>query len=116
MSHELFEDNNLNLVILFNKKHKAVWAESFNPLKKSTYPAPKKYVQYFSDHALYMLKNKSKADLNKDGNISSYERKRGMAIEKAMSQQNRVKKKNGGFIARGCGKVMAGRNKKTKYI
>ena len=40
-----------------------------------------------------MLKNKSKADLNKDGNISSYERKIGMAIEKSMSQQNRVKKK-----------------------
>lgn len=60
-----------------------------------------------------MLKNKSKADLNKDGNISSYEMKRGMAIEKAMSQQNRVKKKNGGFIAKGCGKVMNNRRKVT---
>lgn len=60
-----------------------------------------------------MLKNKSKADLNKDGNISSYERKRGMAIEKSMSQQNRVKKKNGGFVAKGCGKVMNNRRKVT---
>ena len=39
--------------------------------------------------------------------------KRGMAIEKAMSQQNRVKKKNGGFIARGCGKVMNNKRKVT---
>ena len=60
-----------------------------------------------------MLKNRSKADLNKDGKISSYEMKRGMAIEKSMSQQNRVKKKNRGFIAKGCGKVMNNRRKVT---
>lgn len=59
------------------------------------------------------LKNKEKADLNKDGKIDSYEMKRGMAIEKAMAQQNRVKKKNGGFIARGCGKVMNNKRKVT---
>tara|TARA_R100000908_G_scaffold273_1_gene112 strand:- start:620 stop:1057 length:438 start_codon:yes stop_codon:yes gene_type:complete len=57
--------------------------------------------------------NKNKADLNKDGKLSSYEKKRGMAIERSMAAQNRVKKKNGGFIAKGCGKVMNNRRKVT---
>lgn len=57
--------------------------------------------------------NKNKADLNKDGKLSSYEEARGRAIEKAMAKQNRVKKKNGGFIAKGCGKVMNNRRKVT---
>lgn len=60
-----------------------------------------------------MVKNKSKADLNKDGKLSSYEMKRGMAIEKAMAKQNKVKMKNGGFIAKGCGQVMNNRRKVT---
>jgi len=60
-----------------------------------------------------MLKNKQKADLNKDGKISSYEMKRGMAIEKAMKKQNRAKMKSGGFIAKGCGAVMNNRRKVT---
>ena len=60
-----------------------------------------------------MIKNKDKADLNKDGKLSSYEKKRGMAIERAIAKQNRVKKKKGGFIARGCGKVMNNRRKVT---
>jgi hypothetical protein len=34
------------------------------------------------------LKNPKKADLNKDGELSSYEEKRGAAIEKAMSEKN----------------------------
>jgi hypothetical protein len=34
------------------------------------------------------LKNPKKADLNKDGELSSYEEKRGAAIEKAMSKKN----------------------------
>jgi hypothetical protein len=34
------------------------------------------------------LKNPEKADLNKDGELSSYEEKRGAAIEKAMSEKN----------------------------
>ena len=37
-------------------------------------------------------KNMKKADLNKDGKLSSYEKKRGMAIMKAMAK----KKKKGG--------------------
>ena len=60
-----------------------------------------------------MLKNPKKADLNKDGKLSSYEKRRGMAIEKAMAKQNRVKMKNGGFIAKGCGQVMNNRRKVT---
>ena len=41
-----------------------------------------------------------------DGVQTSYEKKRGAAIDRAMSTQNRIKKQNGGFIAKGCGKVM----------
>jgi hypothetical protein len=59
------------------------------------------------------LKNPKKADLNKDGKLSSYEEKRGMAIEKAMRKQNRVKLKNGGFIARGCGAIRKDKRKVT---
>ena len=36
-----------------------------------------------------MLKNPKKADLNKDGKLSSYEKRRGMAIEKAMAKQDK---------------------------
>ena len=59
------------------------------------------------------LKNPKKADLDKDGKISSYEEKRGLAVEKSMAKQNRVKLKNGGFIAKGCGQVMKNRRKVT---
>ena len=59
------------------------------------------------------LANPKKADLNKDGKISSYERTRGLAIEKAMRKQNRAKMKNGGFIARGCGAVRPDKRKVT---
>lgn len=59
------------------------------------------------------LKNPKKADLNKDGKINSYEEKRAKAIEKSMAAQNRVKKKNGGFIAKGCGSVMDQKRKVT---
>jgi len=59
------------------------------------------------------LKNPEKADLNNDGKVNSYEEKRGMAIEKAMAKQNRVKLNNGGFIAKGCGAVMEGKRKVT---
>ena len=54
-----------------------------------------------------------KGDLNKDGKMSSYEKKRGDAIERAMAKQNRIKKFNGGFIAKGCGKVMNNKRKVT---
>ena len=57
--------------------------------------------------------NGGPADLNKDGKLSSYEKKRGDAIDRSMAKQNRVKKKGGGFIARGCGKVMSPKRKVT---
>jgi hypothetical protein len=34
-----------------------------------------------------MLKNPNKADLDKDGKLSSYEKKRGMAVEKNMKPE-----------------------------
>ena len=36
------------------------------------------------------LKNPKKADLNKDGKLSSYERNRGAAVERSIEQQNQV--------------------------
>jgi len=41
--------------------------------------------------------NKNKADLNKDGKLNSYEKKRGMAKAKAMS--GRTEAKNGGSMS-----------------
>lgn len=38
--------------------------------------------------------NKKKADLNRDGNISSYEKKRGMAIQKSMASNQPLRKSN----------------------
>jgi len=40
------------------------------------------------------LKNKDKADLDKDGKLSSYEKKRGAAIEKAMDDDEEEKKES----------------------
>ena len=48
--------------------------------------------------------NKKKSDLNKDGKLSGYEKKRGMAIAKSMS--GRVNKKDGGCAQiKGFGKA-----------
>ena len=49
-----------------------------------------------------MLKNPKKADLDKDGKLSGYEKKRGMAIEKAMSGKNKPMKAVLGAIALGA--------------
>ena len=48
-----------------------------------------------------------------DGKQTSYEAHMQSVIEGKMKEQNRVKKKNGGFIARGCGKVMNNKRKVT---
>mgnify|MGYP003153440870 CR=1 FL=1 len=40
-----------------------------------------------------VVKNKKKADLNKDGKLSSYEKTRGKAIEKAMGMKTGGRKK-----------------------
>jgi len=50
-----------------------------------------------------MLKNPKKADLDKDGKLSGYEKKRGMAIEKAMSGKNKPMKAVLGALALGIG-------------
>ena len=49
------------------------------------------------------MKNKSlssKADLDKDGKLSSYEKRRGMAIQEAMSEEP-IKAKKGKMIVKG---------------
>tara|TARA_B100000035_G_scaffold51634_2_gene40237 strand:+ start:9129 stop:9536 length:408 start_codon:yes stop_codon:yes gene_type:complete len=60
---------------------------------------------------------KAKRDYDGDGKIESskneYFGSRDKAIKSAMSKQNRVKMKNGGFIAKGCGQVMNDRRKVT---
>ena len=61
-----------------------------------------------------MLNNPKKADLNKDGKLSSYEKKRGMAIEKSMAAQDRGKPMEdkranfmgGGIAYKGGGRAM----------
>ena len=50
-----------------------------------------------------------------DGKQNSYEETRGLAIEKAMAKQNRIKKANGGYIAKGCGAVMEQKRKVTTF-
>ena len=50
-----------------------------------------------------MMKNKSlnlKSDLDKDGKLSSYEKRRGMAIQEAMSEEP-IKAKKGKMIVKG---------------
>ncbi len=57
-------------------------------LKKGTYSKDSKTGQILKigrNTGGAMLKNPKKADLDKDGKLSGYEKKRGMAIEKAMS-------------------------------
>ena len=61
-----------------------------------------------------MLKNPKKADLDKDGSLSSYEKKRGMAIERSMNKMmdggmvkdERSKFMGGGIAYAGGGKAM----------
>ena len=50
-----------------------------------------------------MIKNKrlsSKADLDKDGQLSSYEKKRGIAIQNAMSEEP-IKAQKGKMMVKG---------------
>ena len=60
---------------------------------------------------------KAKRDYDGDGKIESskdeYFGSRDKAIKSAMSKQNRVKMKNGGFVANGCGAIMKDRKKVT---
>jgi len=54
-----------------------------------------------------------KSDLNKDGKLSRYERKRGTAIAKSMAKKMNM----GGTVmvqGRGCGAIMPSKQKKTR--
>ena len=53
-------------------------------------------IHTYSNRRRSVLKNPNKADLNKDGDLSSYEKNRGNAIETAMNKVN--KKASGGMI------------------
>ena len=56
------------------------------------------------------LKNPKKADLNKDGKLSGYEKKRGMAIEKSMNV------KMGSMIRAANGELIPYRKFKQKKL
>ena len=58
-------------------------AQWFNPLEETPEGRLLKEVQ----DLLKEVKNKDKADLDKDGKLSSYEKKRGKAIEESMARQ-----------------------------
>ena len=57
-----------------------------------------------------------KSDLNKDGRLSKYERKRGTAIAKSMAGQAKDMKLGGTVMVqgRGCGAIMPSKQKKTR--
>mgnify|MGYP003123068699 CR=1 FL=1 len=57
-----------------------------------------------------------KSDLDKDGKLSKYEKKRGTAIAKSMAKQAKGMR-NGGTVmvqSRGCGAIMPGKQKRTR--
>jgi len=69
-------------------RHSSIQIPSDNLLiyKRNTEePMPVDILTY-SNRRRLVLKNPNKADLNKDGNLSSYEKKRGKAIETAMGK------------------------------
>jgi hypothetical protein len=82
------------------KKYTAGAGQKF--IQKRQLSSPSMFLQLLKKSILgknlggEMLKNPKKADLDKDGKLSSYEKKRGMAIEKNM----KVKKANVGMAAK----------------
>jgi len=57
-----------------------------------------------------------KSDLDKDGKLSKYEKKRGTAIAKSMAKQAKGMR-NGGTVmvqSRGCGAIMPSKQKMTR--
>ena len=64
--------------------------------------------QVYSNRGRTVLKNRDKADLDKDGKLSGYEKKRGKAIEMAM----RKKKAYGGAVKK---YAMGGGVRKARY-
>jgi hypothetical protein len=85
---------------MVKKKYTAGAGQKF--IQKRQLSSPSMFLQLLKKSILgknlggEMLKNPKKADLDKDGKLSSYEKKRGMAIEKNM----KVKKANVGMAAK----------------
>jgi len=78
--------------------------------KAKDYPGIKKIIKDKNKKASggMMLKNPNKADLDKDGKLSGYEKKRGMAIEKNMKPSKKMgggmmKYSKGGEMKKGYG-------------
>ena len=64
-----------------------------------------------------MLKNPGKADLNKDGKLTSYEKARGKAIEASMAKQDKgisIKDEKSKFMGGGIAYAGGGRAMKRK--
>ena len=64
-----------------------------------------------------MLKNPGKADLDNDGKLSGYEKKRGKAIEASMAKQDKgtpMKDKRSPFMGGGIAYAGGGRAMKRK--
>jgi hypothetical protein len=60
--------------------------------------------------------DEAKSDLNNDGKLSAYERKRGTAIANSIAEQAKGMR-NGGTVmvqGRGCGAIMPSKQKKTR--
>jgi hypothetical protein len=60
--------------------------------------------------------DEAKSDLDKDGKLSKYERRRGAAIAKSMAKQAKGMR-NGGTVmvqSRGCGAMMPSKQKMTR--
>ena len=57
-----------------------------------------------------------KSDLDKDGKLSKYEKKRGTAIAKSMAKQAKGMRDGGTVMmqSRGCGAMMPGKKKMTR--
>ena len=62
--------------------------EKQKPYKTNAEQLPKNYNFMTGKFTEEELKNPKKADLNKDGKLSSYEKKRGAAIEKAIQKED----------------------------
>jgi len=60
------------------------------PYKTNAEQLPKNYNFMTGKFTEQELKNPKKADLNKDGKLSSYEKKRGAAIEKAIQKEHHL--------------------------
>ena len=58
----------------------------------------------------------AKSDLDKDGKLSKYEKKRGTAIAKSMAKQAKGMRDGGTVMvqSRGCGAMMNSKRKKTR--